>query len=155
MHAWWIERVAYRWYSSYHIAAYTAVCKLYTVSQLQHPCICINSKITECSNFIQQLVTRNQMHGTDYWSMATSMTTPHRVTTQPGCAWPRSLIYHCNKRAWHFYYTVIITYFVLSVPRSSHDFESTLRQFTSGGPLAAKWTIHGSYTWSGGPFAAT
>ena len=32
---------------------------------------------------------------------------------------------------------------------------STLSQFASGGPLAAKRTIHGSHTWSGGPSTAT
>ena len=32
---------------------------------------------------------------------------------------------------------------------------SNLNWFASGGPLAAKRTIHGSHTWSGGPSTAT
>ena len=80
--------------------------------------------------------------------MAISMTTPHSLATQPGCG-PDHLftIRHYNKRA---YMTLLLnSHFVLacSIPVA---ILFTLSRLASGGPLVAKQTIHGSYTWSGG-----
>ena len=83
------------------------------------------------------------MHGS-YWSMATSMKTPHSVATQPGCGPDHSFtIRHCSKCAWHF----INSHFVLLVFQPW--FYPPWAGLLVGGPLAAKRTIHGSHTWSG------
>ena len=77
--------------------------------------------------------------------MATSMTTPLGRYSTWLCEWPRSLIYHSPLQKMCMALFRLNSHFVLSV-----WFLSTLNRFASGGPLAAKRTIHGSHTWSGG-----
>ena len=67
--------------------------------------------------------------------------------TQHAWSWPRSLI-HYSPLQQTCIVLLLNSHFVLSIVTAA--VLSTLSRFASGGPLAAKRTVHGSHTWSGG-----
>ena len=87
------------------------------------------------------------VHGCSYWSMATFMTTSHWVAAQITHSvrdWPTIAT---NAHAWCCYYMVLPATIYLSPPWAGFLPGDHLRK---SGPLAAKRTIHGSHSWSGG-----